>query len=322
MKVLLFSPHTNEDEFRSQMRVFEQIQFDVIHDAQELPEKLPGVDVLITANRVYESEAARLIREHGAALKWIQFTTSGIDKAAANGFPPGVVVTNLAGLRAFAVAEHALYLMLTLARNARRSHEAFGRRDWARDDLSDGMDNLAGRHLVVLGVGAIGQDIARKAKAFDMRVTGISRSASKLTNFDAILPRGELRAAARKADYLVVAALADETTQKIVSRDIIAALPHRAFVVNIARGALIDEEALVEALEARRIAGAGLDVQAIEPLPADHKLWRLDNVVLTPHTAGAGSQGSGATHASLVAANIRRWLAGEKLDKIVIERTT
>ncbi len=321
MKVLLFSPHTNEDEFFAAMRAFPQVEFDIARKADELLPKLPGAEMLITANRVYDAQAAGLIREHGGALKWIQFTTSGIDKAAANGFPRGVIVTNLAGLRAFAVAEHALYLMLALARNARRSMDAFARRDWARDDLSAGMDNLSGRHLVIVGIGAIGQDIARKAKAFDMRVTGISRSAAKPAHFDAVLPRSELRAAARKADYLVVAALADDTTQQIVSRDVIEALPARAFVVNIARGSLIDEPALIEALEARKFAGAGLDVQAVEPLPPDHKLWRLDNVVLTPHTAGAGSQGTGTTHASLVAANIKRWLAGEKLDKIVIERT-
>jgi phosphoglycerate dehydrogenase-like enzyme len=321
MKALLFSPHNSEEEFRAAFRAFPQVELAVAREAKDIPATLPGAELLIVANRVYDAQAAELIRSHGAALKWIQFTTSGIDKAVANGMPKGVIVTNLAGLRAFAVAEHALYLMLALARNARRSMDAFSKTDWARDDLSAGMDNLAGRHLVIVGVGAIGQDIARKAKAFDMRITGISRSAEKPGNFDAILPRSELRAAARKADYLMVAALADETTQEIISRDVIAALPKRAFVVNIARGSLIDEEALCDALEQGRIAGAGLDVQAIEPLPADHRLWRLDNVVLTPHTAGAGSQGTGATHASLVAENIARWLKGEKFEKIVIERT-
>ena len=238
-----------------------------------------------------------------------------------NGFPAGVTVTNEAGLRAFAVAEHAFYLMLALMRQARAAVLAQERRDWARDALSAGMDNLAGKHLVILGTGAIGQEIARKAKAFDMRVTGVSRKTAPLANFDAILPRSELRAAARKADILLVAALADETTAKIVSRDTLAALPPRAFVVNIARGSLIDEAALADALTLRRIAGAGLDVQAEEPMLADSPLWGLDNLLLTPHTAGAGSKGTGETHASLFAANLARWLEGKRLDKIVIERT-
>lgn len=321
MKALLFSPYVDENEFRAEMQTLPQLDFEIARAAGELPEKLPGAQVLITANRVYDAQAAALIRAHGDALRLIQFTTSGIDKARANGLPAGVIVANLAGLRAFAVAEHALYLMLALARNARRSHAAFARRDWARDELSGGMDNLAGRSLLIVGVGAIGREIARKAKAFDMQVTGISRSSEPRPHFDAILPRSQLRAAAREADYLVATAIADETTRKIISREVIAALPERAFLINIARGALIDEDALIEALANRRIAGAGLDVQAIEPLPTDHPLWYLDNVILTPHTAGAGARGTGATHASLVGANIRRWLNGQRLEGVVIERT-
>ena len=322
MKAVLFSPYTDEQEFRDALRNFPQVEFEIAHSTEELPGKLPGAEILVTANRVYDIAAGRLIREHGRALKWIQFTTSGIDKALASGFPAGVIVTNLAGLRAFAVAEHAMSLMLGLVRQVRRSEQAFARRDWARDDLSTGVENLAGRHLVIVGTGAIGQDIARKAKAFDMRVTGVSRSAKPLAHFDALLPRSELRAACRKADFVMVAALADESTEKIVSREIIDAMPPRAYIVNIARGSLIDEDALIDALRERRIAGAALDVQAIEPVPLEHALWNLDNLLLTPHVSGAGSQGTGATHASMFADNLRLWLAGKRLEKIVIEKSS
>ncbi len=321
MKAALFSPYTSELEFRDALRDFPQVELEIARSSEELPGALAGAEILVTANRVYDAAAGALIREHGSALKWIQFTTSGIDKALASGMPAGVVVTNLAGLRAFAVAEHALSLMLGLVRQVRRSEQAFARRDWARDDLSSGMDNLAGRHLIILGTGAIGQDIARKAKAFDMRVTGVSRSTTPLAYFDAILPRSELRAACRKADFLMIAALADDSTEKIVSRDIIAALPQCAYIVNIARGSLIDEVALIEAMREKRIAGAALDVQASEPVPPEHSLWTLENLLLTPHVSGAGSNGTGATHASMFADNLRRWLAGERLEKIVIERT-
>ena len=321
MKITMFSPSTSADEFRAAMREFSQAELFVAQEARELPEKLPGAEILIASNRPYDAEAARLIRDHGHSLKWIAFTTSGIDKALMNGFPKGVTVTNLAGLRAFAVAEHALSLMLSLVRQTRATGRAFAARDWARDELSAGMDNLAGKHLVILGTGAIGQDIARKAKAFDMRVTGVSRSTAPLTHFDAIRPREEFEQTAGDADFLMVAALADGSTRRIVSRDIIAALPPRACIVNIARGSLIDEPALIEALCAKRIAGAALDVQETEPLPPEHPLWTLDNLILTPHVSGAGSRGTGATHASLFAENLRRWINGERLDKIVIEKT-
>lgn len=320
MKAVLFSPYVDEQDFRAHLRGFPDLALEVARDAADLPAALPGAEILVTANRVYEADAAAAIRTHGGALKWIAFTTSGIDKAVENGMPAGVVVTNEAGLRAFAVAEHAFYLMLGLMRQARAAVLAQERRDWVRDALSKGMDNLAGRHLVIVGTGAIGQAIARRAKSFDMRVTGVSRSLAPLEHFDSLLPRGELRAAARKADILLVAALADDTTRQIVSREVIAALPPRAFVVNIARGSLIDEDALVEALTLGRIAGAGLDVQSAEPMPDGHPLWALDNVLLTPHTGGAGSAGTGETHASLFAANLARWVKGERLDKIVIDK--
>jgi len=119
---------------------------------------------------------------------------------------------------------------------------------------------------------------------------------------------------------LLVAALAGPETDGMISRDVIAALKPTAFVVNIARGSLIDEPALIEALRARRIAGAGLDVQAVEPLPQDSPLWNMDNVLLTPHVGGAGDPGT-STHATMFIENLRLWLAGKRLNKIVIEKT-
>ncbi|MBM3607686.1 MAG: hypothetical protein FJX29_04410, partial [Alphaproteobacteria bacterium] len=122
-------------------------------------------------------------------------------------------------------------------------------------------------------------------------------------------------------DILVIAALADASTASVIDAKVFDALPTRAFVVNIARGSLIDEPALIAALRAHSIAGAALDVQEIEPVPADHPLWSLENLVLTPHTAGAGSNGTGATHAGRFTANLDRWLAGKPLEQVVIGRT-
>ena len=116
----------------------------------------------------------------------------------------------------------------------------------------------------------------------------------------------------------MVAALADEETFGMISHDVIGAMQPHAHIVNIARGSLIDEPALIEALQAGRIAGAGLDVQEEEPTPAGHPLWSLDNVILTPHLGGAGSGGLGVTHASLFTENLELWLAGKPLQKVVL----
>jgi phosphoglycerate dehydrogenase-like enzyme len=232
-----------------------------------------------------------------------------------------VVVTNAAGLRAFAVAEHAFALMLGLVRHLGATER--GRKDevWVRDAITPAMDNLSGKHLVIVGLGAIGQEIARKAKAFDMQVTGISRTAEPIAHVDRIRPRSELREAAAEADILLLALTYDETTGKILSRAIIEAMKPTACVINIARGGLVDEPALIEALQAGKLAGAGLDVTETEPLPPGHPFWKLPNVLLTPHVGGAGSESGGGGFTKIFVDNLRRWLDGKPLAKVVIDRT-
>jgi phosphoglycerate dehydrogenase-like enzyme len=202
----------------------------------------------------------------------------------------------------------------------RATEQARGDAVWLRDSVSPSMDNLARKHLVIVGLGAIGQDIARKAKAFDMQVTGISRASGPMIHVDRIRPRGELQAAAAEADIVLLSVNHDESTNKILSRDVIAAMKPTACVINIARGSLVDEPALIEALQRGKIAGAGLDVTTTEPLPSGHPFWEMDNVLLTPHVGGAGSRESGG-FLKIFLENLRRWVAQETLTKVVIDRT-
>ncbi len=319
LKIAFFNPNGDAQEFHDALRPYPDIDLAVAPDMAALPVALEGAQVLIITNRVYTPEPAKLVRDHGSDLRWIAFTTSGIDKAVASGLPKGVTVTNMSGLKAWQVAEHALYLMLGLVRKMRVADARQRNGDWARNPLSPLMDNISHKHLVIVGTGAIGQDIARKAKAFDMRVTGISRSSKPPPFFDAMRPRSELVAAAAEADVLMVAALAEADTFGLISRDVIAAMHSGSYIVNIARGSLIDETALVEALQSGAIAGAGLDVQAMEPTPPESPLWNLENVILTPHLAGSGSAGDGATHSSLFVENLLRWRANQSLEKIVAQ---
>ncbi len=316
-----FNPYGSPDGFLRLVEEFPGLELRVAADSAALGPALAGAEVLITTNRIYTPDVAAIIRAQGTSLSWIQFITSGFDKALASGLPGGVAVTNVAGLRAFAVAEHALFLLLGLMRRVRLTERARAQGAWAREEVTPLLDNLAGKRLLVAGCGAIGQEIARKAKAFDMHVTGLSRASGPLAHFDALVPRARLLEAAGACDALVVAAAYDETTHKMISRAAIDALPRHAVVVNVARGLLIDQAALVEALAQERIAGAGLDVMEDEPLPADHPLWSMDRALLTPHIAGAGGPGTGASHASMFADNLRKRLAGERLGNLCIERT-
>ena len=321
MKIVLFDPHGHRGELQAALAAFPDISVVNAADTAALRTALPQAEILIASNRSYTAEPAAAIRECGGALRWIQFSTSGIDTAVASGLPPGVIVTNAAGLRAFAVAEHAFALMLGLVRHLGATERARQDAVWLREAITPAMDNLAGKHLVLVGLGAIGQEIARKAKAFDMQVTGISRATAPMADIDRIRPRNELHAAAAQADILLLALVYDAETDKILSRGVIQAMKPTAYVINIARGRLVDEAALIDALRAGKLAGAGLDVTETEPLPAGHPFWTMPNVLLTPHLGGTGSKSGGGGFSKIFLDNLRRWQRGEPLTKVVIKRT-
>lgn len=282
----------------------------------ELRARLPAAEVLITSNRIYEAEAARIIREAGKRLRWIQFTTSGVDKAIKNGVPESVPVTNASGSHSRRVAEHAMSLLLAVIRRYGETFAARPRQVWVREDVSPRCMSLERKTLLVIGLGAVGQEIARKAKAFDMRVIGVSRSSAPLPNIDVMRPRAEMLAAIAEADVIALGATYDETTHHMIGTDAFAAMKPTAVLVNVARGLLIDETAMIAALQAGKIFGVGLDVTSEEPLPAGNPLWSLPNVVLTPHIAGAGGDNTEAV-AEIFADNYARYRKGEPLAKLV-----
>ena len=297
-------------------KAFPEVKITTADTDDELRARMPDADILITSNRVYVPGPAKIIREHSKRLKWIQFTTSGVDKAVASGLPDGVPVTNAAGFHANRVAEHAMSLLLAVARRHMEAGAARPRREWVRDEITERMLSLEKATMVLIGLGSIGQSIARKAKAFDMRVIGISRSSDPLPNIDEIRPRSRLVETMREADVVALSAVYDENTHGIVSAECIAALKPTAIIVNIARGLLIDEKAMIAALQANKIYGAGLDVMATEPLPPDNPLWDMPNVVMTPHSAGAGGDKTDPI-VNIISDNLMLFKDGKPLNKLV-----
>jgi len=279
---------------------------------QELKEHLPAADILISNNLVYERDIAEIVRREGRRLKWIAFSTSGIDKAVKHGLPPNVLITNATGVKAPTVAEHGIFLLLNLFRQMRQIEMARKARRWARHELNTQIRSLEDAHLVVVGYGAIGQQIARKAKAFDMKVSVVSRAAQCGEHVDAVYPRGRIEEVFSCADAVIVASKLDETTFHMLGKDQIAALPRHAVVVNVSRGGLIDEMALIAALKDGKIAAAALDVMEVEPLSVDSPLWSMENVLVSPHVAGCGNDGY-ARFSQLFAENLRRFRANQPL---------
>ena len=167
--------------------------------------------------------------------------------------------------------------------------------------------------VVVVGLGTSGQTMARVFAALGMRVLGVSRSERPVEGVDRILPRDRLVEAVAEADFVVLALPGGADTERIVDAAVLDAMKPSAFLVNVARGSVVDEEALVAALREGRIAGAGLDVFAREPLPDESPLWELENVVVTPHLAGRSDRYVEQALA-IVEPNVRAFLAGRRED--------
>ena len=181
--------------------------------------------------------------------------------------------------------------------------------------------SLAGSTLVVVGLGSVGRSIARKAGAFGMRVVGVSRRGRPIPHCERVVPHTQFREVLPEADALVLALPLTEETFHLLGRDELARMKPGAVVVNIARGGLIDEPALIAALQQGRLAGAGLDVVENEPLAPDSPLWAMQNVLLTPHIGGRGGVEQDQRLAAFLADNLRRFLAGGELRNQVDPRT-
>ena len=180
-------------------------------------------------------------------------------------------------------------LILALSRRLPEARDNQGKRLWRGmiGDPSQREDELGGKTLLIVGLGQIGGRLAQLAKAFDMRVVGLRRDPAKGRDVaDAVHGMSELKSLLPEADFVALTCPLTEETENLLDAEAIAEMKPSAYLMNVARGRVIDEAALIEALAARRIAGAGIDVTAEEPLAPDSPLWEMEQVLLTPHTAG------------------------------------
>jgi phosphoglycerate dehydrogenase-like enzyme len=300
------------------LREFPEIEAVKTHDLETLSDALEGAEILQVYNSAFTPEFARLVRDKGRALKWIQFTTVGIDIALKAGLPEGVWITNSGDVSQRVLAAHAIALMLGVMRGFRRFEPLRARRDYARQTLPRYMVAPDGGRMVILGMGRIGQDIARKAKAFDMEVICVTRApAPAVPEIDRVVSRAKVDEVLPTADVVMVAMPLDASTQGFLSAERIALMKETAILVNISRGKVVDEAALARALAEGLIMGAGLDAFAREPLPAESPLWDLPNVLMTPHVGGNGGRASWRRMSELVRDNTRRYLSGVPLKHVV-----
>ncbi|MBV9225568.1 MAG: D-2-hydroxyacid dehydrogenase [Acidobacteriaceae bacterium] len=239
-------------------------------------------------------------------LQWIQAFTTGIDPLLSLELPENVMITSARGIHGPQMSEMAFLHMLALARDLPRIVGNQQQQSWQRWPQR----LLLGKTVVVAGIGAISEELARRCKAFGMHTVGISDARSSADSFDEIRPRRDLIASAAEADFLIVLTAYTPQTHHLINADVLDALRPDAFLINLARGPVVNEAALVGRLQSRRLGGAGLDVFDREPLAADSPLWRLDNVLITPHLGGM-SDCYDEQLLPLVLDNLRAFAAGQ-----------
>ncbi len=293
----------------------------VVHlpDYDGLPKELPDTDIFVG----YSLRPQQL--KDAKKLKWIHSTAAGVAQLM---YPElreyGILVTNSSGIFSAPMAEHALGLILALARNLPDSVRYQDRSYWSQQELWDKPQHLTelnGQLLLIVGMGSIGRELARRAKALEMRVWGVTRSGKGDTSFaERIVAASQLDEVLPAADYVVIAAPETPETEHLIGARQLARMKRSARLINVARGSLLDETALVRALESGALAGAALDVTATEPLPPDSPLWKAPNLFLTPHTS-AMSDRLWERETALLVELLERWFEGrEMLNQVNLER--
>jgi phosphoglycerate dehydrogenase-like enzyme len=256
-----------------------------VRDRAELEAGIARADVLVVSG-LWRNELAAMAPK----LKFIQSIGAGtdqFDRAVLSA--QGIRLASAAGVNARAVSEHAMSLVLALARRLPEARDNQARKVWRGmiGDLALREDELQGKTMVIVGLGRIGGRLAQLAKAFDMRVIGVRRDpAGGRGAADEVHALSALPGLLPAADFVVLTCPLTPETTNLIDAKALAAMRPSAYLVNCARGKVVDEPALVDALRAGTIAGAGIDVTWEEPLPADSALWEAPNAFVTPHTAG------------------------------------
>ena len=274
----------------------------------------PDADVLLVT-RMSSAEATAATK-----LRWIQSTAVGIAPILVPEIVKSpIVVTNVRGIHSPQIAEHAIALVLAVRRRLHLARDRQATRSWAQVDLQTAqVPLLADSTLLVIGLGAIGSHVAALGAGLGMRVIGLRRVASKPApaGVTQVFGPEQLHEALAQADAVVLATPRTENTRAMIGDAEFAVMKRSAVLVNIARGRLIDDRALVVALEQGMIAGAGLDAFIREPLPEEDPLWRLPNVLMTPHTAAFGDD-YWQPAVDLFLDNVQRFKTGQPLLNVV-----
>lgn len=304
--ILLTLPADVTEQYRANVQArFPELAIEVVSAPEEAQAALGRADMLLTFGQMMKN--LKLNLDNAADLKWVQALGTGLDGITDQpALQPGVTVTSLHGVHGAPVSEGALAGMLALSRDIPRFTRNQDTQTWARWPAK----LLQGKTVGILGIGVIAEALAPKCKALGMTVVGFTSVPRPVPGFDRVHATGEFLAYAGELDHLVLLTPYTAATHHMIDGKVFAAMKPTAYFINLARGGVVDEAALVEALRNKRIAGAALDVFEEEPLPQGHPLWSFENVIVTTHQGGFCD-----TYVDLampvVEHNIRCFLAGD-----------
>ncbi len=278
--ILLGLTETIRNQYRDRLRArFPELTVNLVDHHSKVGPYIADADALLTFTPMLTGE----VLKQASALKWVQTLGTGVDNLIDQPtLRKDVVVTNVRGIHGAPVSEAAIAAMLALARDLPRAVRAQDERQWRRFPAR----LLHNKTVGIFGVGAISEALAPKCKAFGMRVVGVSSTPRDVAGFDRMHGRDELLRVVGEFDFFVLLTPLSEETRNSIGAKVFAAMKPTSFLVNLARGGVVDEAALLEALKGKRIAGAALDVFNEEPLPSDHPFWAMQDVIITTHQGG------------------------------------
>jgi len=318
MKVLLW-PVTGRQSLRAMLGELRGVTLVPVKGAADLVEHLPSAQAAILSGREYNAEVAAAFRAQGESLRLLQFLTAGYEGAVLHGVPPRVAVCNAGDAYSAVVAEHVMALLLAMIRQMPVVFDQQRQRRWDRT-VRDSVDSLDGKTVAILGFGGIGREVAKRARAFGCRILVVTRRARPDPEADEVHGLDALHEVLPRADAVVVALPLMPETRELMGKAAFAACRPGALLVNVARGELVDQSALLGALKAGHLGGAALDVTTPEPLPEESPLWSHPRVIISPHLGGVGSEAGMQRLAKLVCDNVGRLRDSNPLRHQVITR--
>ena len=309
--VTLTLPRPIRERYADHLRKrFPSIKVDLVDHHEKVDPFIEHADALVTFGPMMADHVFAKAKN----LKWTQALGSGVDGIAdQKSFRRETILTNIRGIHGAPVAEAAIASMLALARDLPRSVRNQDRKVWDRWPSRV----LEGKTAVIVGVGLIAEALAPMCKAFGMTVIGVTSAARELPGFDSMRPTEALRDALGVADHVILLAPHTPKNHRMIDADAFAAMKRGAFFINLARGGVVDESALIDALTRGQVAAAALDVFDEEPLPADHPFFDMKNVLVTAHLGGFFVEYPDRALPT-VEENMRRFLAGDFANMINI----